>query len=47
MCPFCIATSIWIAAGVVPAGAVSALAVATLWSKNARRREHGGNDDEQ
>ena len=28
MCPFCMATAVWIAAGVVSTGGVSALAVA-------------------
>ena len=47
MCPFCIATSVWIAAGAVSAGGVSALALAKLWNNKAREREQGGTNDEQ
>ena len=46
MCPFCIGTAVWIAAGAVSAGGVSALAVAKFWNKT-REREEGGNDDGQ
>jgi len=47
MCPFCMATAAWIAAGVVSTGGVSALAVTKLWNRKAREREQGGNDHEQ
>ena len=39
MCPFCIGTGLWIAAGLVSATGVSALAVAKLKSK---KEEQGG-----
>lgn len=45
MCPFCIGTAVWIAAGAVTTGGVSALAVAKFWTKKAR--EEGGVDDQQ
>jgi hypothetical protein len=47
MCPFCVATAAWIAAGVVSTGGVSALAVAKIWNRKAREREEGENHDEQ
>jgi hypothetical protein len=47
MCPFCIGTAVWIAAGAVSTGGVSALAVAKLWNKKTREREQGGSDVEQ
>lgn len=47
MCPFCVATSVWIAAGAVSAGGVSALAVVKLWNNKTREREQGGTNDEQ
>lgn len=47
MCPFCVATVVWIATGVVSTGGVSALAVAKLWNKDAREREQGGSNDKQ
>lgn len=47
MCPFCMATAVWIAAGAVSTGSVSALAVAKFWSRKAREREQGGSNDEQ
>jgi hypothetical protein len=33
MCPFCIGTALWIAAGAITTGGVSALAVTKLWNK--------------
>ena len=39
MCPFCIGTAVWIAAGAVSAGGVSALAVAKSLERKARERE--------
>jgi hypothetical protein len=47
MCPFCVGTALWIAAGAVSTGGVSALAVAKLWNKKAREREReqGGSND--
>ena len=47
MCPFCLATAAWIAAGVVSTGGVSALAAAKVWNRKAREREQGGSNDEQ
>lgn len=49
MCPFCVATAVWIAAGTVSAGGVSALAVAKIWNRKIREREEaqGGNHDKQ
>jgi hypothetical protein len=46
MCPFCIGTAVWIAAGAVTTGGVSALAVAKLWNKKAREHEQGGSNVE-
>jgi len=40
-------TAVWIAAGVVSTGGVSALAVAKVWNRKAREREQGGSNDEQ
>jgi hypothetical protein len=46
MCPFCIGTAVWIAAGAVSAGGVSALAVAKLWNKKPQERaQQGGSHD--
>jgi hypothetical protein len=45
MCPFCIGTAVWIAAGAVTTGGVSALAVAKFWNRKAH--EQGGTDDQQ
>jgi hypothetical protein len=47
MCPFCIGTAIWIAAGAVTTGGVSALAVTKLWNNKAREREQGGSHEQQ
>ena len=47
MCPFCIGTAVWIAAGAVTTGGVSALAITTLWNRKAREREEGAGNDEQ
>ena len=38
MCPFCISTAVWIAAGVVSAGGVSALAV-KVWNSKTHKQE--------
>jgi hypothetical protein len=46
MCPFCIGTAVWIAAGAVATGGVSALAVTKFWNKRADERE-GESHDEQ
>jgi hypothetical protein len=46
MCPFCIGTALWIAAGAVTTGGVSALAVTKLWNTKAREREQGAGHDE-
>ncbi|MFC5861516.1 hypothetical protein ACFPT7_04370 [Acidicapsa dinghuensis] len=40
------ATAVWIAAGAVSTGGVSALAVAKIWNKKAREREQGESNDE-
>lgn len=47
MCPFCIGTALWIAAGAVSAGGVSALAVTKLFNKKAQQQEEGGSNDGQ
>ena len=49
MCPFCIGTALWIAAGAVSAGGVSAFAIVKLQSKNALERQGEGSEsnDEQ
>lgn len=47
MCPFCVGTAMWMAAGVVSAGGVSALAAAKFWNKGAREREQGESHDNQ
>jgi hypothetical protein len=47
MCPFCIATSVWIAAGAVSAGGVSALAVAKIWNRKTREQQQGESHDDQ
>jgi hypothetical protein len=48
MCPFCMATAVWIAASAVSTGGVSALAVAKFWNRKANREEaQGENHDEQ
>jgi hypothetical protein len=39
MCPFCAATAIWIAAGAVTTGGISALAITKLRNNKARERE--------
>ena len=39
MCPACIATAAWIAAGTVSAGGISALVVSTFRGKRLRGRE--------
>lgn len=46
MCPFCIGTALWIAAGAVAAGGVSAVAMTKL-AKNKHAQEGArSNDDE-
>lgn len=47
MCPFCVATALWIAAGAVTTGGVSALAVTKVWNSKAPAREKGGNREKQ
>jgi hypothetical protein len=46
MCPFCIGTAVWIAAGAITTGGVSALAVAKFWKSKAQEREQGGSHDQ-
>ena len=43
----CMATAVWIAAGVVSTGGVSALAVVKLLNKKTSEQEQEGNHDEQ
>ncbi len=45
MCPFCIGTAIWIAAGAVAAGGATAVTAAKLWNRKAQ--EQGGKHDKQ
>ena len=47
MCPFCVGTAMWIAAGAVSASGISALAVAKFWNKSTHEREQGESHDEQ
>jgi hypothetical protein len=49
MCPFCVATAAWIAAGAVSVGGASVFAVAKLRLRNqgARERGQGESHDEQ
>jgi len=47
MCPFCVAAAVWVAAGTVSMGSLSAYAVMKLGNKKAREREQGGSNDEQ
>ena len=47
MCPFCVATAVWIAASAVSTGGVSALAVAKFWNRKTRECEQGESNDEQ
>jgi hypothetical protein len=47
MCPFCIGTAVWIAAGVISTGGISALAVAKISNKKKQEREQGENHDKQ
>jgi hypothetical protein len=44
MCPFCVGTAVWIAAGAVSTGGISALAITKLWNKKTHEREQGGNN---
>lgn len=45
MCPFCVAAAVWLAAGVVSTGGVSALAVTKLRNNKAREREQEESHD--
>jgi hypothetical protein len=47
MCPFCLATAAWIAAGAFSTCGVSAVAIGMLRNKKAREREQGESNDEQ
>ena len=47
MCPFCMATSVWIAAGALSAGSVSVLAVAKLWNRTRVSANEEEANDEQ
>lgn len=46
MCPFCIGTALWIAAGAVATGGVS-VAATKLWSRKAQESERGGEHDDE
>ncbi len=43
MCPACIATAVWIAAGVASTGGISAIVVSKLRRKNNNKEEHNTN----
>jgi hypothetical protein len=47
MCPFCLATALWIAAGVGATGTTAALAVTSLRNHKLREHAQGANDDHQ
>jgi len=52
MCPFCVATAVWIAAGAVSTGGLSALAVAKFRNRKPvenqdNRNQDGGWNDQQ
>jgi len=47
MCPFCMATAVWIAVGAVSSGGISALAVTKLRKTKPKETERGGSNDEQ
>ncbi len=47
MCPFCIGTGLWIAAGLVSATGVSALTVAKLKSKKPEEDQGGTHVEQQ
>jgi hypothetical protein len=47
MCPFCISTAVWIAAGALTTGGVSMLAVAKFGKKKVQADEEGAGYDEQ
>jgi hypothetical protein len=47
MCPFCLATALWIAAGVSTTGGVCALAMVKLKNSHAHPREQGESNDHQ
>ncbi len=45
MCPFCLGTAVWIAAGAVSAGGVSALAVVKFWKPRERKQQESQGAD--
>jgi len=47
MCPFCVATAVWIAAGAVSTGGISALAIAKLRKRKPDENASGEIDDQQ
>jgi len=51
MCPFCLATAVWIAAGAVSTGGLSALAITKIGKKKTNETvpitEQGANHDPQ
>ena len=47
MCPFCLAAAVWITAGAVSTGGISALAVAKVLNNKARERQPGETHDKQ
>jgi uncharacterized protein YoaH (UPF0181 family) len=47
MCPFCVATAVWIAAGAVSTGDAAAVVATKFFNKKTRERAEGGSDDKQ
>jgi hypothetical protein len=47
MCPFCLSTAVWIVAGTVSTGGVSALVATKLFSTKTRASAQGGSDEQQ
>jgi hypothetical protein len=47
MCPFCLASALWIAAGVGATGTISALAVTKLRNNKLREHTQGADNDHQ
>jgi hypothetical protein len=47
MCPFCVATALWIAAGVGATGGLSAFVVTKLRNNPVQERTEGADHDHQ
>jgi hypothetical protein len=43
MCPFCISSAVWIAAGTTSMGGIAAVVVSKLRGKN-NKKQHGGQE---